>query len=126
MFFATVPPQFRRYNYGPSGRALERFMQEAQCAVGSASPSNSAEDETAYTLTLDVPGVTKEQLSIGIEGTVVRISSKEGAPRQYKKAFELPQEIDSAQSSAKLENGVLTLRLVKVVPVSKVTELAVH
>jgi len=56
----------------------------------------------------------------------VRLSSAEGSPRQYRFACELPQDIDATQSAAKLENGVLTLKLAKVIPVSRVTELAIH
>ena len=84
------------------------------------------QDETSYTLSLDIPGIAKDQLSIAIEGAVVRIASKEGAARRYSAAYELPQDIDTALSEAKLENGVLTLKLVKKVPVSNATELVVH
>ncbi|MEO7106201.1 MAG: Hsp20/alpha crystallin family protein, partial [Rhodoferax sp.] len=84
------------------------------------------QDETSFTLTLDMPGIAKEQLSIAIEGAVVRISSKEGAARQYNAAYELPLEIDTATSEAKLENGVLTLKLVKKVPVSNAAELTIQ
>ncbi len=70
-------------------------------------------------------GIAREQLSIGIEGRIVRIETKEGATRQYKSAYELPQDIDVSASVAKLENGVLTLKLVKVVPVNKVAELVI-
>jgi HSP20 family molecular chaperone IbpA len=57
---------------------------------------------------------------------VVRLSSAEGAPRRYRFACELPQDIDASQSTAKLENGVLTLTLAKVIPESRVTELVIH
>ncbi|GAB4217325.1 MAG: hypothetical protein Fur007_19210 [Rhodoferax sp.] len=85
-----------------------------------------AQDEHSYSLSFDVPGVSREQLMVGIEGNVVRLSSVQGAPRQYRFACELPQDIDPAQSSAKLENGVLTLTLAKIVPASRVTELVIH
>ena len=45
--------------------------------------------------------------------------------RQYRSAYELATDIDAATSEAKLENGVLTLKLAKVVPVSKSTELVI-
>ena len=52
--------------------------------------------------------MAREQLTIGIEGQVVRIETQADAARQYKAAYELPQDIDAAASAAKLENGVLT------------------
>ena len=38
----------------------------------------------------------------------MRIETKAEAKRQFKAAYELPQEIDADASGAKLENGVLT------------------
>ena len=46
--------------------------------------------------------------------------------RQVKAAYELPQDIDVAASEAKLENGVLSLKLGKQVPVSNVAQLAIN
>jgi HSP20 family protein len=83
-------------------------------------------DETSITLTLDVPGLSKEQLTIGIEGRVVRIASKDDAPRSFKAAYKVASEIDASKSEAKLENGVLTLKLGKVAPASRETVLAIN
>lgn len=126
MFFATAAqPQIRRQAYANAGQSLERFMTEALRT--SRSPStNFTQDESAFTLSFDVPGIAKDQLTIAIEGTVVRITSKEGASRNVRAAYELPQEIDAAASEAKLENGVLTLKLAKLVPVDKSTELSIQ
>jgi len=126
MFFATTTPaNFCRSAYAPGARSFERFLEETQAA--SHNPSCAVEqDEQSYTLSFDVPGVSREQLNIGIEGSIVRIATKEGAPRQYKQTYELPQDIDVATSEAKLENGVLTLKLAKLVPASKVTELVIN
>jgi HSP20 family protein len=125
MFFATTAPALsRRQLYSPAGRSLERFLDEAVVATRQKSAAIE-QDETSFTLSFDVPGITREQLSIGIEGSIVRIETKEGAARQYKSAYELPQDIDVSSSVAKLENGVLTLKLVKVVPVNKVAELVI-
>ena len=125
MFFATTAPALsRRQLYSPAGRSLERFLDEAVVATRQKSAAIE-QDETSFTLSFDVPGIAREQLRIGIEGSIVRIETKEGATRQYKSAYELPQDIDVSASVAKLENGVLTLKLVKVVPVNKVAELAI-
>ena len=130
MFFAsTTLPNLRRHPfaaaYSPNGRSLERYLDETLLATRQ-NAGNFEQDEKSFTLTFDVPGIAKDQLAIGIEGAVVRINSKEGAPRQYKAAYELPQDIDPAGSEAKLDNGVLTLKLAKKVVVSPVTELAVQ
>jgi HSP20 family molecular chaperone IbpA len=119
MFFApaVVSPRFRSLD-----RNFERFVNQAFALD---SRPSVAQDDKAWTVTLDVPGVSREDLNIGIEGSVVRIETRAEAPRQYKAAYELPQEIDTATSGAKLENGVLTLTLGKLVPVSRVTRLDV-
>jgi HSP20 family protein len=80
---------------------------------------------TAWTVTLDVPGVAREDLSINIEGAIVRIETKAEAKRQYKAAYELPQEIDVEATTARLENGVLTLALAKKQPVSTARQIEV-
>ncbi len=126
MIFATTAPSLlNRQAYRPGGRSLERFLDDAM-QVNRYKASSVVQNEKAYTLTFDVPGISREQLGIDIEGSVVRIQTKDDAPRQYKAAYELPTDIDVATSEAKLENGVLTLKLAKVVPVSKVTELAIN
>ena len=126
MFFAaTAHPALRRQTYTNPGPTLERFMDDALRATR-AKACAYTQDDTSFTFSLDVPGIAKEQLSIGIEGAIVRINSKEGAPRSYRAAYELPQDIDSGLSEAKLENGVLTLKLAKKIPVSNTTELAIQ
>ncbi len=126
MFYATTTPaSLRRQLFSPAGRSLERFLQETQLASRPASCA-IVQDDTSFTLSFDLPGVTKDQLSIGIEDAIVRVETKEGAPRQYRHAYELPQPIDVAGSDAKLENGVLTLKLSKQVPASRVTELPIR
>jgi HSP20 family molecular chaperone IbpA len=112
-----------------SNGALEKFLNDTFSSLSDtgAAKAASVEDlEKAYTLQLDVPGLAREQLDIGIEGDVVRVSSKEDAPRKIKAAWRFPLEIDTANSSAKLENGVLTLTLGKKVPVSNVTHLDIQ
>ena len=118
-------------NHAPvvSNRALDSFLADTLSAMNDAGTSRAAkvEDlENSYTLSLDVPGLGKEHLDIGIENDVVRVSSKADAPRSVKAAWRFPLEIDVAASNAKLENGVLNLTLGKKVPVSQVTQLAIQ
>ena len=86
---------------------------------------NVEQDDKAWTVSLDMPGVARDDLSITIEGSIVRIETKAEAKRQFKAAYELPQDIDAGASAAKLENGVLTLTLAKQVPVSNARQIEV-
>lgn len=129
MFFATTSPaEFTRHRQATAGRSLERFLVEAQRHPASTQQQSclAAQDETSFTLTFDVPGIPRDQLNIGIEGSTVRVNSREGAPRKYQFALELPQEIDLVTSEAKLVDGVLTLKLGKQKPVSRVSELTIN
>lgn len=125
MFFA---PTVRARSYSPRAfdRSFERFFNDAFAASTSQRGLQFEQDEKSWTLSLDVPGLSREDLSIGIEGAVVRIESKAEAKRQFKAAYELPLEVDASASEAKLENGVLTLKLAKKVPVSNVAQLAIN
>lgn len=123
MLIATAPLSFNRRFRAPL--AFDRLIDPAT-AWARQPGCESSEDGASYTLRIDMPGVAKDQLNIGIEGSVVRIASKEGAPRQYKAAYELPQDIDVGLSEARLEHGVLTLRLGKRQAVRRVSELAIN
>lgn len=123
MIFAPV---MQRSPFAPraADQALQRFLLN-QLQASAPQGFQVQQDDKAVTLQLDVPGLTREQLQIDIDGAVVRLQSTEGAPRQVRRAWELPTEIDAAASSAKLENGVLTLTLAKRIPTPTATRLAI-
>ncbi|MFT4243807.1 MAG: Hsp20/alpha crystallin family protein [Acidovorax sp.] len=102
--------------------ALQRFLMGSLANTG----VNITQDDKATTVQLDVPGLAREQLAISIEGNTVRVQSVEGAPRHVRRAWELAADIDTARSSAKLENGVLTLTLAHVEPESRATTLVIQ
>lgn len=115
MFFA---PALRTRTYAPArgfDRAFERFLAES--FVAPTAGLKVEQTEEAWTLSLDVPGIAREHLAIDVDGTVVRVQTQQDAPRQYQAAYELPAEIDAEATSARLENGVLTLSLGKKKPV---------
>lgn len=129
MIFAPV---IRRTAYATTPRsadlALQRFLLGtlATPARTQATGCTVTQDDKATTLQLDVPGLAREQLQITIDGNVVKLQSVEGAPRQVQRAWELNDEIDATASTAKLENGVLTLTLARLVPADKSVQLVVH
>ena len=124
MIFA---PALRTRAYVPAARSFdrsfERFLNESF-----ATPFNGVkveQNDEAWTVSLDMPGVTREQLAIDVDGAVVRVQTVKEAARQYQAAYELPAEIDAEATSAKLENGVLTLTLGKKKPVVTARQIEV-
>ncbi|HOB67419.1 Hsp20/alpha crystallin family protein [Ottowia sp.] len=122
---ATSAPVGRRSVYAPALRSLDRFLNDALTAARTAGTQFKEEDKH-WSLSVDLPGVSREQLAIAIEGQTVKIHTVEGAPRQYAKVYEFNQDVDAAASSAKLEHGVLTLTLAKRVPQSNATTLEIN
>jgi HSP20 family protein len=116
------------YGYAPSAWArsdsFDRLFADAFDGVNQRGHVES--DDTTITLTLDVPGLSKEQLTIGIEGRVLRISTKDDAPRNFKAAYKLGSDVDASKSEAKLEHGVLKLKLTKVAPESRQVLLTIN
>ncbi len=127
MFFTPV---IRRTAYAPSLRALdrslERFLNDTLPSTSAGRHVRFEQGEQAFTLSLDLPGLGKEHLNIGIEANVVRIETLADAPRTFKAAYELPQDVDASASEARLEHGVLTLKLARKQPVSQVVPLTVQ
>jgi HSP20 family molecular chaperone IbpA len=125
MFFAPV---LRTRSFTPAFRSFdpsfERFVNDNFYGSGN-SGFNVEQDDKAWTITLDMPGIAREDLSINIEDAIVRIETKAEAKRQFKAAYELPQDIDAEASGAKLENGVLTLTLAKKVAASNARQIEV-
>lgn len=112
----------------PSDMALQRFLLGTLASPAAARPADYTvtQDDKATTLQLDVPGLAREQLQITLEGKRVALKSIEGAPRQVHRAWELQDDIDTATSTARLENGVLTLTLAKLAPATKAVQIVVH
>lgn len=127
MIFAPVMSRNAFVSPRAADLALQRFLQGT---LGAAAPAQQQvqvkRDDQATTLSIDVPGLAREQLKLSIEGSLVKLESVEGAARQVKRAWELDHEIDAAASKARLEHGVLTLTLAKLEPQSKAVTLSIE
>ena len=123
MFFA--PTSFHTSGH-PFARSHVRADLWADRHTHDARDVNVESDDTSITLSLDVPGLSKEQLTIGIEGRILRIRAKDDAPRSFSAAYKIGSDVDISKSEAKLENGVLTLKLAKIAPESRETVLTIN
>ena len=86
------------------------------------------EDDKAYRIAVDMPGVKKEDIDVAVEGNQVTISAevKHEMSRDTEKevhrerfagkafrSFSLPVEVDSSKANAHYDGGVLNLTLPK-------------
>lgn len=106
-------------------------MTQANKSGGAAAPMlppvDIFEDTDGITLKADLPGVPKENLTIGVEGETLTIEATAtlDAPArmsdvyaeiriaQYKRSFALARDLDTDRIDASLRNGVLTLHIPK-------------
>lgn len=87
------------------------------------------EQDKAYAIHAEIPGVNKEDIHVSIDGAVVSISAERRNQKEVRdsdkilrseryfgkvsRSFQLPQEVDESQASAKYSEGVLELLLPK-------------
>jgi len=87
------------------------------------------ENDNAYTVHADIPGVKKEDIHVSIEGNQVSISAESKMEKEEKKgekvlrseryygkvarSFTLAHDVDDAKAQAKYSDGVLELTLPK-------------
>lgn len=81
------------------------------------------ETEEALTLVVDLPGVEKDNLQLGVENDILTIEGqvakggeayyREFGSSGYYRRFQLPDNLDLEKIAAELKDGVLTVRLPK-------------
>lgn len=87
---------------------------------------NIYESPTGYVLEAEMPGVSKDQLEVTMEGSSLTIVGhrrdalpkaevlyRESKPAGFRRVFELDPAIDTANIQAHMNQGVLTLELPK-------------
>ena len=115
---------FARNNPASREGAVTRTEDERRSDVALLPPVDVIEDSTGITLRADLPGVTKDNLRLQVEGDTLTIEgevsiatpegmeasyAEVGVPR-YRRMFTLSKELEPGKVSAELRNGVLNLR----------------
>lgn len=108
-----------RENHSSNGerQATEQFIAPAATVL---------ENADGYTLEVEMPGVSKENLEMWVENNELTILGRratspvegslihrESRPENFRRSFEIDPSIDAAKISAKIEHGVVTLILPK-------------
>jgi HSP20 family protein len=100
------------------------------------------EIDGGYVAAVDLPGLPKEAIEVEVDANVVTISVRAQAAADkaqgdkvlyserrmsgYRRSFALPAEVDMEKSSAKYENGVLTLTLARAAEPKTTKQLTVQ
>ena len=87
---------------------------------------NIHQDEEGYTLKAEMPGVSKDGVEVTVEdgqlkivgrrkeeATLGRAVYRERSSAEYRRTFDLDRSIDHSKVSAHIEQGLLTVRLLK-------------
>ncbi len=95
---------------------------------------NTREADDAYYIEVDLPGVKKEDVSIDVNENVITISGErkveeerkddefyrvESVYGKFERSFTLPDDVDTDNIEAKMNDGVLTVKIPKVQVVDK-------
>ncbi|MEO8078890.1 MAG: Hsp20/alpha crystallin family protein [Caldimonas sp.] len=141
----AVSPRFSSAIEQLFDESIDRFVGGSTDTPSTRTPAmDVTECDAAYTVVFDVPGVSREQLKVSVDGRRVSLSTEpvavpvaeavegqaptaEAAPAErvlyrertaarFARTVSLPAEVDQTASQAKFDNGVLTLTLAKKVP----------
>ncbi len=108
-----------------SGR---RRHLENCCTNQWSAPVDITENENGYLLTMDLPGLTKDDVNMSVEKGVLTISGErkteineesekvhftERYSGEFQRSFRLGETVNTDEISAKLTNGVLEVRIPK-------------
>ncbi|MEM9445709.1 MAG: Hsp20/alpha crystallin family protein [Verrucomicrobiota bacterium] len=83
--------------------------------------TRTRQNDDAYSVEIDLPGVSKETLAIRVDNDLIHIkatrsglgSAKDHKGPEVNKSFYLPDDVDVDKINAVIQHGVLTLNLPK-------------
>jgi HSP20 family protein len=92
--------------------------------------TNINEGEKDFILTLEIPGVSKKDVEISVDGETLTITAKrseeietdgllrsEIRSEKFKRTFQIGSQVDREKIAAKMENGILKLTMPKMAEV---------
>jgi HSP20 family protein len=113
------------------GRDISQFFGHDE--AGMHQPRvNITENKEAFKLDILAPGFGKEELKLNVEENTLSITAehrdealnegerftrREFTHRSFKRSFRLPENVNTERITAEHSNGILTVRIPKVVPV---------
>jgi HSP20 family protein len=121
-------------------RIFDDIWSGNQMPVAPSFKVDISEDEHAYHLDAELPGIAKEQIALNIEDDVLTIKAERTHKEEEKKkdyhrvertygsfsrSFNIGEIIDQENIGAAYDNGVLHVTLPKTQPVKKTKEISI-
>ena len=113
----------------PFGRLARRMEEQGGTRYGVLSPAvDLSEDERCYTVTVELPGVKKDEVTVELQDDVLTIRGEKKSEREEKKgkshwiersygsfsrSFTLPPSAQADQMKADFKDGVLSVEIPK-------------
>jgi HSP20 family protein len=89
------------------------------------------EDENEYKVEFVVPGLTKKDITVLLDGDLLKVSYEKPEDStntfidSFERTYTLPENINEKKIDAKVENGILTIRLPKLQKKSTQREISI-
>ena len=89
-------------------------------SVNGNTTSHYNENDKEYYLTMDVPGISKDDIDIAFDNNRLKVSGQRKSDKynsyeygKMERSFNIPNNVQSDKISAKIDNGVLNILLPK-------------
>lgn len=123
--FNLIKPEFSRKS--EIEKVFDRFFNDCWGPLLSVPtswhpPVDYGEDDEKYMLSLEMPGVAKDDVEINIENNILKISGEkkrtdhhrtERLYGKFTRSFTLPDSVDRDAISAEFKDGILSLSVPK-------------
>lgn len=114
----------------PYGRLFDDIMSEFMHPDIVSDTYHTYSTKDAYFIEMPLTGVTKDELSVRVEGDFLKIEAKPTKTSKFVKNtavhFSLREDADVDNVSAKLENGLLVVNIPKFLPEKKSVNVKVN
>jgi HSP20 family protein len=120
--------RFSHFDLAPFGRQIEHFWPRTNGNGAMSVCVDVAEDDKAYTITAELPGIDEKDIEVGIVEDVLTLKGEKHAEKEekdknryvcersygaFQRSFALPADVDTNKIDARFSKGVLTLKLPK-------------
>jgi HSP20 family protein len=92
---------------------MEKLQQRAAGQREIAPPCDVYENDREILVVADLPGVATGDLNVQVDKNLLTVEARRDDRVRYQRAFSIPDTIDGAKIEARLDAGVLSVKLPK-------------